>query len=186
MFFPDLKLHTLYSLEATTSLDEMFRQYLSVSMSSCSGDHLFCRIHNGRSQGVPYEISWRTVSWYVEQSDQLGRSPFTSRNTKLIHNVDIPTAPWLTVLGLHVLCTLAHPRCTVSQHSDNMGLTVTVSSADQLSHSWLEQSLLTAEKLGMSKLSFCAEKNALADINHSSMRQVNKYFSAIYSDLEYV
>lgn len=158
MFFPDLKLHSLYFLEAAASLDGMFRQYLSVSISSCSADLLFCRVHNGRSQGVPYEISWRTVSWYVEQPDQLGRSPLTSRNTKLIHNVHIPTAPWLTVLDLHVLCTLGHPHCTVSQYSDNTELTVTVNYADQLSHRWLEESLLTAEKLAMPKLSFVLKR----------------------------
>lgn len=163
MFFPDLKLHTLCFLEAAASLDGTFRQYLSISISSCSGDLLFCRVHNGRSQGGPYEISWRTVSWYVEQPDQLGRSPLTSWNTKLIHNVYVLTAPWLTVLDLHVLCTLAHPHCTVS---DNTELTVTVNSVDQLSHSWLEESLLTEEKLAMPKLSFRAEKNDLADINH--------------------
>lgn len=39
------------------------------------------------------EISRRTVSWYVEQPDKLGRSPLTSRNTKLIHDVYIPMAP---------------------------------------------------------------------------------------------
>lgn len=83
-------------------------------------------------------------------------------------------APWLTVVGLHVLCTLAHPRGTVSQYSNNRELTVTVNSADQLSHSWLEESLLTAEKLAMPTLSFRAEKNALADMNYSSVRQISK------------
>lgn len=42
--FPDLKLHTLYNIEATVLLNRMLRKCFSAGISSCSTDELFPRI----------------------------------------------------------------------------------------------------------------------------------------------
>ena len=56
VFFPDLKLHALYYIEATALLNRMRGQYFSGGISSCSTGYLFSRIHGGRNQAVAYKV----------------------------------------------------------------------------------------------------------------------------------
>lgn len=57
MVFSNLKLHTLYYMEATALLNRTLRQYFSVGISSCSMDDLFSRICGGQNQVVAYKAS---------------------------------------------------------------------------------------------------------------------------------